>query len=139
MARPFPVAVRVATEEATRPATSLEQRLESIALPLKKLAAADVARQFELPAHAQVLKTTLSLCPDCLEHITAAIYVEAGRVLMAKRCARHGAFHAVIENDEAYYRLSTKDRWGRAYDESRLDHVPAYEAGGCCDGGECAP
>jgi len=139
MARPFPVAVRVATEEATRPATSLEQRLESIALPLKKLAAADVARQFELPAHAQVLKTTLSLCPDCLEHITAAIYVEAGRVLMAKRCARHGAFRAVIENDDAYYRLSTKDRWGRAYDVSRLDHVPAYEAGGCCDGGECAP
>ena len=72
MARPFPVAVRVATDEAPRPAISLEQRLESIALPLKKLAAADVARQFELPAHAQVLKTTLSLCPDCLEHITAA-------------------------------------------------------------------
>jgi len=39
MARPFPVAVRAATDEAPRPAISLEQRLESIALPLKKLAA----------------------------------------------------------------------------------------------------
>ena len=139
MARPFPVAVRVAAAQAARPVISLEQRLESIASPLKKLAAADVTRQFQLPPHAHVLKTTLSLCPDCLEHVTAAIYAEAGRVLMAKRCERHGAFISVIENDEAYYRLSTKDRWGRAYDESRLDHVPAYEGGGCCDGGECGP
>jgi uncharacterized radical SAM superfamily Fe-S cluster-containing enzyme len=130
MARPFPVAVR---------AVSLEERLELLALPLKKLSAADVARRFDLPGGAAVLKTTLSLCPACLTHVTAAVYVEGGRVLMAKRCAQHGAFRAVIENDEAYYRLSTKDRWGRAYDDSRLDHVPAYDGGGCCEGGECGP
>jgi uncharacterized radical SAM superfamily Fe-S cluster-containing enzyme len=122
------------------PAEPLESRLERIAAPLRRLDAAEVARAFALPPGALLLKTTLSLCPECLAHVAAAVYVEAGRVLLAKRCDAHGPFRAVIENDERYYRLSTKDRWGRAYDASRLDHVPAYGGAGCCgEGEECAP
>ena len=62
-----------------------------------------------------------------------------GLVLMTKRCTAHGLAHAVIENDERFYRLSTKDRWGRAYDSTRIDHVPAYDAAGCCgEGSDCS-
>ena len=135
MARPFPVAVRVEKPREV-PEATLESRLQTLAAPLRDLPAERIAQLFSLPNGAALLKTTLSLCPDCLAHITAAVYVEAGRVLMAKRCAVHGSFRAVLENDERYYRLSTKDRWGRAYDASRLDHVPAYEGSGCCGEGE---
>lgn len=134
MARPFPVAVRAQTAQ---PAESLELRLEALARPLRKLASEEVARDFSLPSNAALLKTTLSLCPACLAHVPAAVYVESGRVLVAKRCPTHGITRAVIENDERYYRLSTKDRWGRAYDSSRLDHVPAYDGGCCGDDGDC--
>jgi uncharacterized radical SAM superfamily Fe-S cluster-containing enzyme len=131
MARPFPVAIRFDKPRAS-PQATLESRLEALAAPLRDLPAERIGQLFCLPPGAALLKTTLSLCPECLAHVTAAVYVEAGRVLMAKRCGVHGSFRAVIENDERYYRLSTKDRWGRAYDASRLDHVPAYEGGGCC-------
>lgn len=138
MARPFPVAVRVASPREPQPLVALESRLETLAAPLRELSADRIARVFSLPGGVSVLKTTLSVCPECLAHVTAVVYVDEGRVLMAKRCAIHGAFRAVIENDERYYRLSTKDRWGRAYDPARLDHVPAYQGGCCGDGSDCA-
>jgi uncharacterized radical SAM superfamily Fe-S cluster-containing enzyme len=30
---------------------------------------------------ATLLKTTLSLCPECLAHVQAAVYSDAGRVV----------------------------------------------------------
>ena len=139
MARPFPIPLRVQAKD-WRPARTLESRLEELAAPLRTLAAAQVAAMFSLPPGASLVKTTLSLCPECLVHVEAAVYADAGRMLMAKLCTVHGISRAVVENDERYYRLSTKDRWGRAYDETRLDHVPAFEGKGCCgDGGDCAP
>src|SRR5262249_20849658 len=121
-------------------ARTLESRLEELSRPLRNLPAARVASLFSLAPATSLLKTTLSLCPECLAHVQAAVYVEGGRVLMAKRCTVHGITTAVIENDERYYRLSTKDRWGCAYDRSRLDHVPAYQGSSCCgDGEDCGP
>jgi uncharacterized radical SAM superfamily Fe-S cluster-containing enzyme len=134
MARPFPVAVRIAP---ARPAETLESRLLELARPLKAMAPADVRRHFGLPPERALLKTTLSVCPECLAHVPAAVYVEEGRVLMAKHCALHGTARAVIENDERYYRLSNKDRWGRAYDLARMTHVPAYDSGCCGEGESC--
>src|SRR5688572_799499 len=133
MARPFPVAVRV----DARPTETLESRLLALARPLKGMSSAEARQHFVLPAGSVLLKTTLSVCPDCLEHVPAAVFVEEGRVLMAKRCAVHGMSRAVVENDERYYRLSNKDRWGRAYDLARMTHVPAYEAGCCSEGESC--
>jgi 7,8-dihydro-6-hydroxymethylpterin dimethyltransferase len=76
MARPFPVAVRAQTAQ---PGQSLESRLEVLARPLRKLSSEEVAREFALPDGAALLKTTLSLCPVCLAHVTAAVYVESSR------------------------------------------------------------
>ena len=70
MARPFPVAVRSAGPER---APSLESRLQALAQPLKHLDAPAVARQFSLPHDATLVKTTLSVCPQCLDHVQAAV------------------------------------------------------------------
>jgi len=132
--KPISIAVKV---EAPR--DSLDSRLESLAAPLRTLEPAEVIARFELPSESQLLKTTLSLCADCLAHVPAAVYTHEGRVFMRKRCDMHGAATALLENDARYYRLSNKDRWGRAYVADRTEVVPEF-AGSCCAPGEsCGP
>jgi uncharacterized radical SAM superfamily Fe-S cluster-containing enzyme len=129
--KPLPVSIRV----ETRPADTLASRLELLAAPLRQLTAADVMREFALPAGAELLKTTLSLCAECLAHVPAAVFVADNRVFMQKRCATHGAARTVLENDARWYRLSNKDRWGRAYVTDRTELVPEF-GGACCGPGE---
>jgi hypothetical protein len=118
---------------------SLAVRLEAIAAPLRALDEAGARARFALAAGEVLIKTTISLCPDCLAHVPAAVLRRGERVWMRKHCATHGASDAVIENDVAFYRVSSKDRWGRCYAEiARLD-IPAF-AGSCCGPGQsCAP
>lgn len=85
----------------------------------------------------RILKSTISLCPHCLEHVAAIVYSFEGRVWMRKLCPQHGFTNAVIENDERFYFLSNKDGSGRRYAQDRVLEFPAY-AGGCCGtAGEC--
>jgi uncharacterized radical SAM superfamily Fe-S cluster-containing enzyme len=133
--KPISIAVRV---EAPR-TDSLNARLESLAAPLRSLGEAQVIARFELPTESQLLKTTLSLCAECLAHVPAAVYAHEGRVFMRKHCQMHGAARVLLENDARYYRLSNKDRWGRAYVTDRTENVPEF-AGSCCAPGEsCGP
>jgi uncharacterized radical SAM superfamily Fe-S cluster-containing enzyme len=132
----IPISVRV---EARPPADSLQTRLEALAAPLRTLGVDEVRRDHELPGGAELLKTTLSLCPECLAHVPAAVYQAQGRVFMSKRCPGHGLARVLLENDERYYKLSNKDRWGRAYVTDRTEHVPQF-GGACCAPGEsCGP
>lgn len=135
MRKSIPISVRV---EAPRVDT-LESRLETLAAPLRALSAEDVARAHELPVGAELLKTTLSVCADCLAHVPAAVYAAQGRVFMSKRCATHGLARALLENDARYYRLSNKDRWGRAYVTDRTERVPEFGAACCGPGERCGP
>jgi uncharacterized radical SAM superfamily Fe-S cluster-containing enzyme len=133
--KPISIAVRV---ESAR-VDSLQDRLERLAAPLRLLDHAEAFARFELPAESQLLKTTLSLCAECLAHVPAAVYVHQDRVFMRKICEAHGAARVLLENDARYYRLSNKDRWGRAYVSDRTENVPEF-AGGCCAPGEsCGP
>jgi 7,8-dihydro-6-hydroxymethylpterin dimethyltransferase len=131
----IPISIRV----ETAPVAPRQSRLESLAIPLRELDADAVTREFELPADAQLLKTTLSLCADCLAHVPAAVFAAGRRVFMHKRCVTHGLARALLENDARYYRLSNKDRWGRAYVSDRTEIVPEF-GGACCGPGEsCGP
>jgi len=133
--KPISIAVRVETQ----PADSLQARLERLAAPLRSLGPTEVIARFELPSEAELLKTTLSLCAECLAHVPAAVYAHQGRVFMRKICETHGAARVLIENDARFYRLSNKDRWGRAYVSDRTENVPEF-AGSCCAPGEsCGP
>lgn len=135
MGKPLGISIRVERPNGPGTAETLESRLAALAAPLRELDAAEVARRFELPAGAELLKTTLSLCAECLAHVPAAVFASAGRVYMEKRCGTHGAARALLENDARWYRLSSKDRWGRAYVADRTEVVPEF-GGACCGPGE---
>src|SRR5688500_11083340 len=82
----------------------------------------------------RALKTTVSLCPTCLDHVPALVHERRGRVIMAKKCPTHGTSEALIESDARYYALSNKDRHGRRFAEERVFEIPAFAGGGdaCC-------
>ena len=58
MRKSIPISVRVETRP---PVNSLQTRLEALAVPLRAMSADEVRREHELPAAAELLKTTLSL------------------------------------------------------------------------------
>ena len=119
---------------------SLEENLRAIREKLLPLDAAAAVRHFALDVHERLLKSTISLCPQCLRHVPALIYTRGGRVLMRKRCPEHGDGDALIESDENYYHLSNKDQWGRRYSEDGVQSFPVFAGAGCCgDGGGCGP
>lgn len=110
---------------------------------IAELQSLDEARALELvgrPRIDRALKTTVSLCPECLAYVPALVYERAGRVLMAKRCPAHGTSEALLENNARFYSLSNKDKSGRRFAEDRVFHIPEFGGGACCAPGEsCAP
>jgi uncharacterized radical SAM superfamily Fe-S cluster-containing enzyme len=139
MRKPISIGVRVESMPVAAGRTeSFEARMNRIAEPLRQLDAAQAAKKFALPPHARLLKTTLSLCPECLAHVMAAVYVDGEKVLIAKLCATHGASRALLENDARYYHISNKDRWGRSYASDRIVQTPAYASSCCGPSGSCA-
>src|SRR5580692_3991093 len=73
---------------------------ELVALPL------EAARlRFELTSAERLLKSTVSLCPECLGHTPAIVFTRGGRVLIRKHCKEHGFADALLENDDRYYHL----------------------------------
>jgi uncharacterized radical SAM superfamily Fe-S cluster-containing enzyme len=51
---------------------------------------------------------------------------------MRKRCECHGFSEALLENDEAFYHLSNKDRWGQRFAPARVMDFPAFNGCGGC-------
>ncbi|MCB9593004.1 MAG: radical SAM protein [Sandaracinaceae bacterium] len=87
----------------------------------------------------RALKTTISLCPECLDYVPALVFERRGRVLAAKRCPTHGDTEALLEGDAAFYRLSNKDKNGRRFAEDRVFRIPEWSPPGadaCCGPGQ---
>jgi len=131
---------------AAPPVAPFHQRLEEIRAALLPLDAAAAGRHFQLEGAPRLLKSTISLCPDCLAPVPALVYARDGRVLLRKRCAEHGDSDALLESDERFYHLSNKDRWGRRYADAGVIEFPTFTATGetaegtaCCGEGGCAP
>jgi 7,8-dihydro-6-hydroxymethylpterin dimethyltransferase len=127
------------SEIALLTSSSIPARVASVARRLARMDETESVGFFALAAYDRVLKTTVSLCPECLAHVPAVVFTREGRVLMAKKCATHGRSEAVLENDERFYFLSNKDHSGRRFADDRVMTIPEY--GGCCgsDGAGCAP
>ena len=130
MSSPLPIDIVVAPAAETFAA-----RLELLSERLRALDYAAVRTTFDVPSSARLLKTTLSLCPQCLQHVQGAVYADAGKVWIGKRCDAHGVSRAILENDERYYFLSNKDRCGRRYAPDKVMEIPEF-GGGCCGPGE---
>ena len=119
-------------------AFTLEQRLQELRQELAALDETAALKRFAVEDYERVLKTTISLCPDCLRHVPAVVFTLGGRAWIRKSCQEHGLSDAVLENDEKFYFLSNKDCWGRRYADDRVIDFPAFEgaccgASGCCD------
>ncbi len=124
------------------PAFSSKTPIETITADLLTLPL-DAARvRFELGVGDRLLKSTVSLCAECLAHVPAVVFCRGGRVLIRKECKAHGSAEAVLENDEAYYRLSNRDRAGVRYADDPIVDIPdfigALTGSSCCaDGASC--
>ncbi|HEY2253295.1 MAG TPA: radical SAM protein, partial [Planctomycetaceae bacterium] len=113
------------------------RRIEELRRTLLPLDEAAAIGRFALGPFDRILKSTISLCPHCLEHIAALVYSLDGRVWMQKQCPQHGFTSAVIENDERFYFLSNKDCSGRRYAVDRVLEFPEYNGGCCATAGNC--
>jgi uncharacterized radical SAM superfamily Fe-S cluster-containing enzyme len=118
------------SETKQPPSEPLAMRLEALRRRLAALDESATVEFFQLADFNRALKTTISLCPDCLAHAPALVFTRGGRVLMRKLCDTHGHSEALLENDEHFYHLSNKDRWGRRFAEEKVMDFPAF-AGGC--------
>ena len=104
----------------------------------RSLDAARAQARFEVRRVQRALKTTVSLCPECLSYVPAFVYEQGGRVWLKKACAAHGLSEAVLENDARFYFLSNKDRSGNVFAKDRVFDIPTFPgAEGCCEGGAC--
>ncbi len=121
-------------ETKPAPAEPLARRLETLRQRLAGLDEAGAVTWFQLVDFNRLLKTTISLCPECLAQVPALVFTRGGRVLMSKLCEHHGHSEALLENDEHFYHLSNKDRWGRRFAADKVMDFPAF-TGSCCGGG----
>src|SRR4030042_2264655 len=51
----------------------------------------------------QVIKGTMSFCPECYKRIPAIIGIQNGSIWMEKNCSEHGFFSAMVERDVDFY------------------------------------
>ncbi len=123
----------------TSAAGSVDERVAAVRAELagwdaEQAVAALDARDVDRP-----LKTTVSLCPECLAHVPAIVFTRRGRVILSKRCPAHGTSEALIESDARYYRLSNKDVSGRRFADDLIFQIPKYAPPGtssCCGPGK---
>jgi hypothetical protein len=108
----------------------LQQSLQELSALLKSWNEDQVRCVFNLDENCRLLKTTISLCRNCLTHVPAAVFEQAGKVYLSARCHAHGEHTAVVENDAHFYRMSSKDRWGMRFAADQTVDIPAF--GGCC-------
>lgn len=64
------------------------------------------------------LKTTSSVCSQCLDHVPAVVSERDGQVVLTKTCSTHGAEEALLASDSRLY-------WNPG-------NARACGAGGCC-------
>lgn len=134
MRKPLNIPISVHSETPA----SLEEGLRALARTFLEWTEPDVRRELSVPDGDTLIKTTISLCPACLAHVPAAVVERGGRVLLIKRCREHGRSEALLENDIRFYRVSSKDRWGRVYSSiSRVD-IPAFGQSCCGPGQSCS-
>ncbi|MCW4046540.1 MAG: radical SAM protein [Candidatus Bathyarchaeota archaeon] len=73
------------------------------------------------------IKSTKSLCPECLKVLDATIYEDGGKVYIKKECQQHGAFEELYWSDYDQYVRAEKLR----YDGDGLNNPRTKTVNGC--------
>lgn len=69
----------------------------------------------------EILRETVSICPECFQNIKATIQVEGNMVTMRKKCEKHGEFMDKLSSDPELY------KWQNTWVEpmgSKMDTQP---------------
>jgi uncharacterized radical SAM superfamily Fe-S cluster-containing enzyme len=75
----------------------------------------------------QVIKSTKSICPECLKVLDATIFEEDGKVFIKKECPDHGAFQELYWSDYEQYQRAEKFR----YDGEGIENPRTKTVKGC--------
>jgi uncharacterized radical SAM superfamily Fe-S cluster-containing enzyme len=84
----------------------------------------------------QIIKTTKSLCPECMNVIEAEIYEDKGVVYIGKTCLKHGRFEDVYWSDyELFKRAEEYECVGEGVENPRTSTSKGcpYDCGICPD------
>ena len=73
------------------------------------------------------IKTTRSICPECLKAIDATIFEDEGKVFIKKECPEHGAFQEIYWSDYDQYVRAEKFR----YDGEGISNPRTEKKNGC--------
>ena len=60
-------------------------------------------------ATGKEIKTTTSLCPECLNKIPGTVYERDGRVILDKECPDHGRYSALLSSDLRHYYVADEE------------------------------
>ncbi len=80
------------------------------------------------------IKTTRSICPECLKALDATIYENGGKVFIKKTCPEHGAFEELYWSDYDQYMRADKFGYvGDGMENPRTEkkHGCPYDCGIC--------
>lgn len=110
-----------------RPNLTVQEEIRSFLSTLDTSAA---QRYFRTRDEDLLLKSTISVCNDCLSFCPAIVFERSGSVWLTACCAGHGTMTSLVENDVEFYRLSNKDSCGVRYSNTKVFDIPAYSA--CC-------
>ncbi len=80
------------------------------------------------------IKTTRSICPECLKALDATIYEDGGKVFIKKTCPEHGAFEELYWSDYDQYMRADKFGYvGDGMENPRTEkkHGCPYDCGIC--------
>lgn len=75
----------------------------------------------------QTIKSTKSICPECLKALDATIFEEGGKVFIMKECPEHGSFRELYWSDYKQYQRAEKFR----YDGEGVENPRTEKAMGC--------
>jgi uncharacterized radical SAM superfamily Fe-S cluster-containing enzyme len=73
------------------------------------------------------IKTTRSICPECLKALDATIYEDGGKVFIKKTCPEHGLFNELYWSDYDQYVRAEKFR----FDGEGMANPRTEKKGGC--------
>jgi hypothetical protein len=85
-------------------------------------------------AETRIIKTTLSLCPECHEKLNAVLKEKNGQVIIEKSCPKHGYFEDVYWSDyEMFKRFERYGEVGKGILNPRTKTVKGcpYDCGLC--------
>jgi uncharacterized radical SAM superfamily Fe-S cluster-containing enzyme len=85
-----------------------------------------------------LLKQTRSVCPRCLESVSAAVRERDGEVWMDKRCPDHGEFSALLSSESRHYYRALENPPGSSACCGSACGAPDPSAGALPDSGPWA-